>query len=675
MKILSTLASCILLVFLIGCKPSEPARSSGITLENIDTTASPGNNFFQYANGAWLARTEIPSDKSNYGTFPILRDRAQDDVKTIIEESATQQAAKGTDAQKVGDLYSSYMNVEKRNALGIAPLQEDFAKIESIATKEDVMAYVAHSMKVGFRSPLSIYVRADYSDPTMNAVMVGQSGLGLPERDYYVNPSPQYEEIRKDYKLYISNMLSFASIANSDNVAKEIFDLETSIAKIHVTKEELRDANKANNPFAYDSLKSAYPNLLFGTIFSTFGVDNLDRVNVGQPTYLNGLNALVSNVPVSTWKHYFKYHAINSYASILSEEIEKVSFDFFSKRLNGVPAQQELWRRGVGVVNNHLGEIVGKIYVGKFFQEDAKKRMVTLVENLLQAYEASIKELTWMSDETKTEALAKLHKFTPKIGYPDAWRDYTNLTIEPDDLVGNIRRSNAFRFQQRFLDKIGKPIDRTEWFMTPQTVNAYYSSSSNEIVFPAAILQPPFFNLAADDAVNYGAIGAVIGHEIGHGFDDQGSTFDGDGKLRNWWTDHDREEFKKRTSALVDQYNSFEVLPNVFVNGTFTLGENIGDLGGLSIAFKAYQLSLNGKEAPIIDGFTGVQRFFLGWAQGWKGKYREESLREQVRTDPHSPIVFRVNGVVRNIPEFYEAFGVSEKDSLYLAPEKRVKIW
>ena len=450
--------------------------------------------------------------------------------------------------------------------------------------------------------------------------------------------------------------------------------LETTIASSHMKKEDTRDVVKLYNKYNTADLKTLMPDFDWAAMLKTAGMDKEKSIIISQVENTKSLNNIIKNTPLDTWKIYLKWGLINRNSNRLSSALDNQSFEFYSKTLYGVEKQQEDWKRGVNAVNGAMGEMVGKVYVEKHFSPEAKERMVTLVKNLLKAYAESIKKLDWMSADTKKQALAKVDKFMIKIGYPDKWRDYSTLKVAKNDLYGNALRANEFEYK-RNLDKLGKPVDRTEWGMTPQTVNAYYNPSLNEIVFPAAILQPPFFDLNADDAVNYGGIGAVIGHEIGHGFDDQGAAFDGDGVMKNWWTDADLKAFKAKTAALETQYNGFKAFPDLNVNGAFTLGENIGDLGGLSIAIKAYKASLNGKEAPVMDGFTGMQRVFLGWGQVWGEKTREEAVRSQIAGDPHSPAKFRINGVVRNVPEFYEAFKIKPTDSLYLAPEKRVKIW
>jgi putative endopeptidase len=469
-------------------------------------------------------------------------------------------------------------------------------------------------------------------------------------------------------------MWQLVGLPNGAESAAKVMALETTLATNHMKKEDTRNTAALYNKYALTDLKLLMPDFDWTAMLKNAGVANEKNIVIAQVAYTKSLNNIIKNTPIDTWKTYLKWSLINSTAGYLNTALDKQNFEFYGKTLNGTEQQEEDWKRAVSAVNGSLGEIVGKVYVKKHFTPEAKKRMTAMVKNLLKAYAASIKELDWMSADTKKEALAKVDKFMIKIGYPDKWRDYSSLKVAKNDLFGNVTRATEFEYN-RMLNKLGKPVDRAEWGMTPQTVNAYYNPTLNEIVFPAAILQPPFFNLAAEDAVNYGGIGAVIGHEIGHGFDDQGSTFDGDGVMRNWWTPQDLKAFQTKTKALVDQYNSFKAFPDLNLNGSFTLGENIGDLGGLSIALKAYKMSLNGKEAPKMDGYTGIQRVFLGWGQVWLDKSREEALRSQVASDPHSPAKFRINGVVRNIPEFYEAFNVKATDSLYLAPEKRVKIW
>ncbi len=666
------------LMALVACNTDkkveqEKELASGILTQHMDTTVDPGDNFTGYVNGNWMKNTEIPADKSSYGIMTVLREESEENVKKIIEESASGDFEEGSDQQKVGDLYQSYMDMEKRNALGVSPLEEEFERIDKISSTEELGSYFAQANRAGVSVPLALFVSPDFKDPTRYEVFSWQSGLGLPNREYYLEDEARMAELREKYQQHMERMFQLAGFDQAAAKVKSVYQLEKALAEKQMPKEQTRNRVENYNMVAVDSLQQIAPGFPWQTYLETAGIGEQERFGILMMDYVKSLDGIIKNTSLDTWKTYLKWKVLNDAAPYLSEAFVDENFAFYTKELRGVPEQRPMWRRGVAVVNRNLGEVVGKVYVSKHFPPEAKERMEELVDNLLKAYEASIKDLEWMGEDTKKEALDKLSKFNPKIGYPDTWKSY-DIAIAADDLLGNLQRANEMEFQ-RDLDKLGGPIDRTEWGMTPQTVNAYYNPSLNEIVFPAAILQPPFFDMNAEDAVNYGAIGAVIGHEIGHGFDDSGSTFDGDGAMRNWWTEKDKEEFKKRTNALIAQYDSFEVLPGVHVNGTFTLGENIGDLGGLSIALKAYHMSLEGEEAPVMDGFTGDQRVLIGWAQAWQGKSRDEALRVQVATDPHSPRDFRVNGVVRNIPEFYTAFDVEPQDSLYLPPEERVKIW
>lgn len=663
-------------LFLTACSNSEVKQSlqSGIILKNMDTTVVPGNNFTEYVNGTWTKNTQIPSDKARYGVMDIINDQAQEDVKALIENAAKGSAKDGSDEQKIGDYYASYMDMKTRDAVGLTPLDAEFKKIDALNSNQDLAGYFAYANKMGSKLPFSIGVIEDFKDPKRYMLYTWQGGLGLPDRDFYSLTDAKSKEIREKYVQHIENMLKLAGIADAKPKAAQIMALETSLASKQMKKEDTRNMAGLYNKYAVKDLNQLLSGFDWNTLLKEAGVKGQDSIVVTQVAYTKDLSAILKDTPIDTWKTYLKWGVITGAASSLNSALDKENFEFYGKALKGIKEQKPQWRRAVDVVNGNLGEIVGKLYVEKHFSPEAKERMLKLVGNLLKAYETSIKELDWMSPETKKEALVKISKFTPKIGYPDKWRDYSSLKVAKGDLYGNNVRATEFEYN-RNINKLGKPVDRAEWGMTPQTVNAYYNPTMNEIVFPAAILQPPFFDMKADDAVNYGGIGAVIGHEVGHGFDDQGSTFDGDGVMRNWWTKKDNEEFKKRTNALIAQYNEFKVFPDLNVNGAFTLGENIGDLGGLTIALKAYNASLNGKPAPVMDGFTGEQRVFIGWGQAWLSKSTDEALRNQVATDPHSPAKFRVNGIVRNIPEFYTAFNVKPTDSLYLAPEKRVKIW
>lgn len=646
---------------------------SGIIRANMDTIVAPGDNFTAYVNGGWVKKTEIPADKASYGVGSIVNDKAQEDVKAIIEASVAGDFKPGSDEQKIGDLYESYMNLKARDSIGLKPLTAEMQRIAAITNYQGLARYFAYANKYGNTIPFSLSVTEDFKNPKQYMLLTWQSGLGLPEREYYLLNDTKSKDIRSKYVAHVAKMLQLAGISGNQEKANQIMALETQMAKEHMKKEDTRNIVALYNKYSVKDAAALMPDFDWNTMLQEAGIKQ-DSLVIAQVAYTKALNNIIKTTPIETWKTYLQWSLINGSAAYLTTALDEQNFEFYNKTLYGMQKQKPQWRRAVDVVNGSLGEIVGKVYVKKHFPPAAKERMDALVKNLLTAYESSIKELDWMSEDTKKQALDKLSKFTPKIGYPDKWRDYSALKITKGDLYGNMLQATAFEYA-RNINKLGKPVDRSEWGMTPQTVNAYYNPPLNEIVFPAAILQPPFFDLNAEDAVNYGGIGAVIGHEIGHGFDDQGSTFDGNGVMRNWWTEKDQQEFKNRTNALVSQYNGFKVFNDLNVNGAFTLGENIGDLGGLSIALKAYNNSLKGKEAPVMDGYTGNQRVFIGWAQAWLSKAREEALRNQISTDPHSPAKFRVNGVVRNIPEFYTAFNVKPTDSLYLAPEKRVKIW
>ncbi len=660
-------------VLLVSCNKKKELVS-GIIKENMNTAVSPGNDFQAYVNGTWIKNNKIPADKSSYGAFDLLFDQSEIDVKAIIEEAAKGNFKDGSNEQKIGDYFTSYMNRKERDAKGISPIETALKNIDSITSYSDLASYFGKANKMGLSIPFTISVTQNYKKPNEYTIATWQGGLGLPEKEYYLQKDVKMVEIRKKYLVHIERILQLAGITNPAECATKIMALETRLATNHMKKEDTRDPVKLYNKYETKNLKSLMPDFDWTAMLKNASLDKEQIILLSQVNYIKSLNAIIKNTSLDTWKIYLKWGLINNSAASLTTALDKEDFEFYSKTLYGIEKQREDWKRAVNAVNASLGEIVGKVYVAKHFSPEAKEYMTIMVKNLLKSYEESIKKLDWMSEVTKKQALEKISKFTIKIGYPDKWIDYTNLKISKNNLYENVVKSKEFEYN-RNISKLGKPVDRTEWGMTPQTVNAYYNPSLNEIVFPAAILQEPFFDLNADDAVNYGGIGAVIGHEIGHGFDDQGATFDGDGVLKNWWTPQDSIAFKVKTKALVAQYSSFKAFPDLNLNGEFTLGENIGDLGGLSIAIKAYKMSLNGKEAPTLDGFTGMQRVFLGWGQVWLNKDREESLRNQIASDPHSPAKFRINGVVRNVPEFYEVFKIKPTDSLYLAPEKRVKIW
>ena len=674
--------SAVALLALTACGQDEASQVvaeaqplvSGIDTEAMDKSVRPGDDFFMFMNGVWIEETEIPADKSYYGGFIVLRDDSIEDVKAIIEESATGDFAKGTDEQKVGDLFKSYMDMDTRNAKGISPLQPELDHIAAIENYDDLAAYFAATVRRGLDAPFGVSQAPDLKIPTHYGVYAGQSGLGLPDREFYFNEDDKSVEIRTEYVAQIEKMFDLAGFEDGAGAAQTIMALETRLAGEQMLKEDSRKWDVNYNKLALEDLSGVMPNFNWDLYLAETKISDVDGLIVMTTDYLEALDAIILDTDLDTWKTYFKWVALNNTANRLTAELDAQNFAFYGTTLSGTEEQEASWKRATAAVNASLGEVVGKVYVDRHFPPEAKERMLELVGNLVRAYEKSINELEWMTDETKAQALDKLSKFKPKVGYPDVWRDYSALSIDADDYFGNMQRTALVSFE-RDANRRGDVVDRTEWGMTPQTVNAYYHPALNEIVFPAAILQPPFFNLDADDAVNYGAIGAVIGHEIGHGFDDMGSRFDGDGVMRNWWTDEDRAEFEKRTDRLVAQYSAFAPFDDLNVNGEFTLGENIGDLGGITIGLLAYKMSLKGEEPPVIDGFTGVQRVFLGYSQVWRAKYRDDALRNRIQTDPHAPAMYRSNGAVRNVPEWYEAFEITEDNELYLAPEDRVKIW
>jgi predicted metalloendopeptidase len=657
--------------------PAVPAGSleSGLEPASFDKTVRPQDDLFRHVNGSWLASTEIPADKASYGAFDILFDKAQADLRAIVEEAATAaNKTAGSDAQKIGDFYDSFMNEARAEELGLTPLKPELDAIDALKTKSDVARQFAHFFKLNLINPIVGYVDGDAQEPGKDILYVYQGGLGLPDRDYYLKNDDKLKEYREKYVGFVGNILGMAGDSAAAKSAREIFVLETRLARAHWTNVENRDAVKTYNKVAVADLEKQFPGFDWAAWTTELGVNDVSALVVSQPSYLKALASTVNELPVDAWKPYLKASLLNGFAPYLNKAVVDAEFGFYTTTLRGVKEQQPRWKRGVNAVNANLGEMLGKLYVDRHFKPEAKARMEALVANLREAYRQGIDTLEWMGPDTRKEAQEKLSKFRPKIGYPSKWRDYSKLEIKKDDLVGNMMR--AFIYENDYqLGKAGRPIDPEQWGMTPQTINAYYNPVRNEIVFPAAILQPPFFNLEADDAVNYGGIGAVIGHEMGHGFDDQGRRFDATGTLKDWWTKEDATEYEKRAKVLVEQFNEFEPLPGLHVNGELTLGENIADLTGLVISHRAYLLSLKGKDAPTIDGLTADQRFYMGWAQSWKAKERDESLRQQVLTNVHSPEMYRANGPIRNIPEFYAAFGVKEGDKLFLPPGRRVKIW
>ncbi len=656
------------------------AIRSGIDLSHVDSDARPQDDLFGHVNGRWLADYKIPADRATDGAFRSLYDRAEEQVRDLITEAAASGAEKHTDEQRIGDLYASFMDETTVAQRGVQPLLDELATIDAAETPDALAAVVGALQRTGVGGGTGMYVDTDSKDSTRYLVHLSQSGLGLPDESYY--REEQHAEILAAYPQHIAAMFALVYGGEHTDTAARIVALETKLAAAHWDVVKRRDADLTYNLRTFAELPAEAPGFDWTGWVTALGTspDVVAELVVRQPDYLTAFAAEWSGgsgSDLEDWKNWARWRLIHARASLLTDDLVAEDFAFYGRRLSGTEEIRDRWKRAVSVVESLMGDTVGKLYVERHFPPDAKARMDELVANLREAYRVSINDLEWMTPQTRAKALAKLDKFTPKIGYPAKWRDYSKLVIERDDLYGNYRRGYEVGYE-RELAKLGGPVDRDEWFMTPQTVNAYYNPGMNEIVFPAAILQPPFFDAEADDAANYGGIGAVIGHEIGHGFDDQGAKYDGDGNLVDWWTDEDRAEFGARTKALIEQYDEFvpRGLDNGHhVNGAFTVGENIGDLGGLSIALLAYRLSLKGAEAPVIDGLTGEQRVFFGWAQVWRTKSRDAEAIRRLAIDPHSPPEFRCNGVIRNIDAFYDAFDVSDADELYLEPQRRVRIW
>ncbi|MBK9243116.1 MAG: peptidase M13 [Acidobacteria bacterium] len=670
----------ILIVAGLACAASvvtaqQPALKSGLDLTAFDKSVRPQDDLFRFVNGTWLKNTEIPADRPVTGTFIHLTDKAEADLYALIEElSGNPNRKPGSVAQQVGDLYVSFTNEARINRLGAEPLKPTLTRIDGITTPAELARVIGELSIVGVPGPVGGFIDADAGDPTKVALYLGQGGTTLPDRDYYLLNEPQFVEIRGKYVAYLEKIFTLAGRADAAEAAKAVMALETDFAKIQWTQVESRDAVKTYNKVDMSKLPVDMPGFDWIGWATAQGIDKTPEVVIGQPSFFKGFAAMVPTVPMATWKAWLAAQYITTAGPYLSQPFVDARFEFFGKALSGQQEQRQRWKRGVQAVNGSMGEALGQLYVAKHFPATAKARMEVMIANLIEAYRQSIGELDWMTPATKKEALEKLSKFKAKIGYPNQWRDYSSLSIAADDLLGNMERAAQVEHKYQ-VGKLGRPVDHQEWLMSPQTVNAYYNPVKNEIVFPAAILQAPFFDFGADDAVNYGAIGAVIGHEIGHGFDDQGRRFDGTGALRDWWTPADEAEFQKRTKLLVEQFNVLSPAPGLMVNGELTLGENIGDLGGLSIAYKAWKLSLKGNASPVLDGFTGDQRVFLGWAQAWRLKAREQYLRQQVMADPHAPAEFRANAPLGNIAGFYEAFGVKAGDKLFREPARRVRIW
>ena len=647
--------------------------SFGVDLAGRDLSVRPGDDFFQYANGTWARTTQIPSDRTRWGTFDILREMADNNQRVIIEEVALAGGAPGSNQQKIADYYNAYLDQAAIDARGLAPLQPELAQIAAITNHEQAIRVIA-SPGIAVTSPIAMYVGLDERNPNRYVVNMSHSGLGLPEREYYRRTDGVFPGLRESYVAHIGRTLELVGQTDGAAKAAQIMAFETQIAERHWLRADRRDRSRTYNLLTRAQVRALAPNFPWDAAFDASGLGGAQEVVVAELSAMGPLAELFVATPIATIKNYLTYHLVRNNASVLPTNIDNEVFEFHGRTLQGQPQQRERWKRAVSAVSGSLGEAVGQIYVQRHFPPAAKAQMLELVENMRIAYGQRIDQSPWMSAETKVLAREKLATFRPKIGYPDRWRDYSGLEVRAGDAFGNSKRAQIFDWNES-VDRLNRPTDKDEWFMTPQTVNAYYNPVFNEIVFPAAILQPPFFDPNADPAVNYGGIGGVIGHEMGHGFDDQGAKSDAQGVLRDWWNAEDVRRFEEVTGRLAAQYEAFEPLPGLHLNGRLTLGENIGDNGGLQVAYHAYTISRGGQEAAVLDGVTGDQRFFLGWAQVWRSLLREEAMRNQVLNGPHSPGIYRANGPVRNMDAWYAAFDVTAEDDLYLAPADRVTVW
>lgn len=645
----------------------------GYPLDAFDRDVDPGDDFYRFANGGWLDVTEIPSDRSGVGFSTDMRDRNEDRIAAIIADLAASNVRRGTDEQLIRDLYRSFMDQERIEKRGLKPLETDLKRIARIRTHEEAAALMAESA-LGLDGPFGASVWIDSKNPDTYTVWVGHAGLGLPDKSYYERDTERMSEMRDAYRNHIARMLGLAGVENADAKANAVFDLEKSIAALHWDRADRRDANRTYNRMDRTALETLAPGFPWTEYFAAAGVGDRNEFVVREKDAFPGLASLFAETPVEVWRDYLTLKLINSFSSYLPKEIDDASFEFYGKTLSGQQEQRSREKRGINLVNGQLDQAVGKIYIDRYFPEESKQQMTEMFENIRSALRTRIENLAWMSPQTKTAALVKLNKMTAKIAYPEKWRDYSGLAIRAGDLIGNVKRIREFD-AARDIARLAEPVDKAEWFTGPQTVNAFYSPTRNEAFIPAGYIQSPLFDPYADPALNYGAIGSIVGHEIGHGFDDQGSKYNGDGVLSDWWTEEDRAAFDALGDRLADQFSQYEPLPGLNVNGRQTLGENIGDLAGIIVAYHAYLLYLDGREAPVLDGFTGSQRVFLGRAQARRFKQTDDSMRQRLLSAPHSPMNLRVNGMVRNIDEWYEAFDVRPGDDMYLPPEERVYIW
>jgi len=673
--LLGVLAMCF---FHNAAEAGDHSHPSGLELKYIDRSVRPQDDLYGFTSGKWLKEAVLPADRARFGSFDELRDKAELQVRAIIEElAASTNLVPGSEAQKIADLYSSFMDEAKIEALDDQPLKAEFTQIDSIHSKKELSALLGVFNLRGIHTPIGLGIEQDGKDSTRYLLHLSQDGIGLPDRDYFLKEDDaKLKSARMAYEAHIAQVFTMMGESHPEDQARDVIAFETALAQAQWTKVALRDPNKTYNKLSVSELNTLAPEFDWDHVLPASGIpmEKVKELIVATPTFFSETGKLMEKSSLETLKSYLKWQVARRLMPYLSKRFVDADFNFYSKTLRGIPENRPRWKRGVGMVEMALGEAVGKLYVERHFPPKAKERMDALVGNLMTAYRQSIQNLSWMSAETRTAAQLKLSKFNVKIGYTQKWRNYQGLTVVKGDVVGNATRAAIFE-SERQIARLGQAVERDEWLMTPQTVNAYYNPAMNEIVFPAAILQPPFFNFEADDAVNYGGIGAVIGHEISHGFDDQGSQYDGDGNLRDWWSQEDHAQFDQRTNRLVAQYERYEPVKGYHVNGKLTLGENIADNSGLAIAYKAYQLSLVGKPAAVIEEMTGEQRFYMGWAQVWRGKARESEAIRLIKVDPHSPAEVRGNAPLVNQPGFYGAFGVQSGDKLYLPEAERVTIW
>lgn len=652
----------------------QAPRALGVDLSAFDRSVRPQDDFNRFVNGTWIKTTEIPADRSVWGSFVELSEKSDAAIKAIIDSVTATPQTPGTTAQQVADLYLAFMDTARIEALGTEPLGAELKAVAALTAPAELPGLFGRMARVGVGGPFATFVGQDQKKSDSYIVSVNQSGLGMPDRDYYLRKDEKFDATRAAYLTYITTMLTLAKQPDPSGAAARILALETAIAEKHWERARTRDRDATYNKMTVAELGALMPSFNWPAYLRAAGLDKAADVVVRQPDHLKALDGLLRDTPITTWKELLVFRVLATYADELPEAFGRAQFEFRGRTLSGQQEMRARPKRGVDEVEGAIGEALGRLYVERYFKADAKARMDQLVKNLLAAFKVGIDELDWMSPATKAQAQAKLAKFSVKIAHPEQWRDFSSIVVKRDDALGNVKRAFAFAYDD-MVTRLGQPVDRTRWGMTPQTVNAYYNPANNEIVFPAAILQPPFFNVEADDAVNYGAIGAVIGHEISHGFDDQGAKSDGDGNLRNWFTDADLKAFRERTGRLAAQFEAYEPLPGMKINGTLTLGENIGDLSGLAVAHRAYRLSLGGRPAPVIEGFTGDQRFFLGWAQVWRTRMRDDALRQRLLTDPHSPGDYRALVPLTNLQAFYDAWDVKPGDKMYRPPNERVKIW